>query len=86
MPDISTNFLTSIHENDERAVCNYETLPSLPTQKSKNVSKIEVIVTQHIEMAQLGPTFILLCAQWLFFQLNFGAKIFEIGDFILELW
>ena len=44
-------------------------------------------VSQHIERGQLSQKIkmdFLLFSEWLFFQLNFGAKIF--GHCILEIW
>ena len=46
-------------------------------------------VSQHIERDQLSLKIkidFLLFPKWLFFHLNFGAKIFEIGHCVLEIW
>ncbi len=43
--------------------------------------------TQHIETDHLGHKLklIVLFPKWLFFQFNFGAKIFEIGHCVLKV-
>ncbi len=46
-------------------------------------------MSQHIERDQLSPNIkmdFLLFPKWLFFHLNFGANIFEIGHCVLEIW
>ncbi len=48
-----------------------------------------IYVTKHIERGQLSQKIkidFLLFPKWLFFQLNFGAKFFEIGYCVLEIW
>ncbi len=48
-----------------------------------------VYVSQHIEWDQLSQKInidFLLFPKWLFFQLNFGAKIVEIGHCVHEIW
>ena len=48
-----------------------------------------IYMSQHIKRDQLSQkikTDFLLFPKWLFFQLNFGAKFFEIGHCVLEIW
>ena len=50
---------------------------------------ILIIMCQHIKRDQLSQKIkidFLLFPKWLFFHLNFGAKIFEIGHCVLEIW
>ena len=57
--------------------------------KMTDVSEYLRYVIQHIKRDQLSPkikTYFLLFPKWLFFQPNFGAKIFEIGHCILDIW
>ena len=52
-------------------------------------SKKAVYLSQHIERDQLSPNIkidSLLFPKWLFFHLNSGAKIFEMGLCVLEIW
>ena len=44
-------------------------------------------VTHYNELHMwLNKIYFLLFPKWLFFQFKFGAKIFEIGNCILEIW
>ncbi len=54
-----------------------------------NLEKPGLYVSQHIERDQLSLKIKIdfaLFPKWLFFYLNFSAKIFEIGHCVLEMW
>ena len=63
--------------------------PDVETLLTKYLLNTTQYVTQHIEKDQLDQKSKLdsmLFSKWLLFQLNFGAKSFEIEHCLLKLW